>query len=79
MIGSGAVCGNHAIHLRWHQHPGFLLCWLQLSVEGRGGPGPNAQPTHWLAKYAAECLRRTLLDDLGFRKVSCLICRVVVV
>jgi hypothetical protein len=39
----------------------------------------NAQPTGWLAKHAAKCLRRTLLDDLGFRKVSCLTCRVVVI
>ena len=26
----------------------------------------NAQPTGWLAKHGAECLRRSLLDDLGF-------------
>jgi hypothetical protein len=39
------------------------------SAEGKVVRVLNAQPTGWLAKHAAKCLRRTLLDDLGFRKL----------
>lgn len=32
----------------------------------------DAQPTGWLAKHATECLRRSLLDEIGLRDFSCL-------